>query len=226
MTGTPPTLIPSATPFNALRSPPYGVGDVAPGTGTAEYVWVDPANPPTAAPTGTGLWIPFSYSDSHDGPGMKKPVGGRVYGPYLQPDKFKTRGLAILDRENNPILYFPGSPGKPQIHKLPPPATNLPSYMASDYHAMYYANDNEIFFRAVGDTVGPNGSLSAIHTLQTFLGDNDHDGLIGIGETEATTAPFLLWSAGPDGIYGPPRLADMDSSPQDVKSCDDVTNFR
>ena len=49
MTGTPPTLIPSATPYNALRSPPYGVGDVAPGTGTAEYVWVDPANPPTAA---------------------------------------------------------------------------------------------------------------------------------------------------------------------------------
>ena len=49
--------------------------------------------PPSAVspqPSGGGF-------DGADGPGFRlRPGGtGRVYGPYLQPDKFKTRGLAI-----------------------------------------------------------------------------------------------------------------------------------
>ena len=60
-----------------------------------------------------------------------------------------------------------------------------------------------------------------------LLGDLNHDGQIGSGETEVTTAPYILWSAGPDGIFGPARTANSDLTPDQLKSnYDDVTNFR
>jgi prepilin-type N-terminal cleavage/methylation domain-containing protein len=190
---------------------PYSPGDclyTGSGTTLVQYVCVN-KNVTTSPPTAD--WAVQSFLDGHDGPGIKKPIGGRVYGPYLQPDKFKMRGLAILDTEGNPILYFPASPAKPNIH-----AAN--GYVGTSSSSLYNANDGEIFFRQPGDTNNTN----SVHILQSMLGDTSLDGQIGPGETEATTGPYLLWSAGPDGIFGPLQ---GDISSTAIQKCDDVTNF-
>jgi hypothetical protein len=89
--------------------------------------------------------------------------------------------------------------------------------------ASYYnAGDGEIFFRAPGETV----TTKSLESIQLMLGDTNHDGVIGTGETESSNAPYLLWSAGPDGVYGPLRAANTDPTPQGALKCDDVTNFR
>ena len=47
----------------------------------------------------SAYWKPFPYSDGATGPGFKiRPgLGSKTYPPYLQSDKFKLRGLAVLD---------------------------------------------------------------------------------------------------------------------------------
>jgi prepilin-type N-terminal cleavage/methylation domain-containing protein len=177
------------------------------------------ANPP--------VWATIGANDGYDGAGMKRPIGGRVLGPYLQADKIKTRGLALLDRQGNPILYFPASPGKPNIH-----AAN--GYAGTDSHAMYNVTDNEVFFRAATTTGLEATNTNSVRELQMLLGDYGdstgtgiHNGQIDPGETEASTAAYILWSAGPDGIYGPARIAGTDlTKPQATSNYDDVTNFR
>jgi len=34
------------------------------------------------------------------------------------------------------------------------------------------------------------------------MGDTNGDGILQASETPAATGPYLLWSPGPDGIYG------------------------
>jgi hypothetical protein len=168
-------------------------------------------------------------NDSHDGPGFKKPVGGRVYGPYLQADKFKTRGLAILDRLGMPILYFPAAPGKPNIY--------LPNgYIGTSNGSQFNYDDNLIFFRQGIET----NDVNSIYRIEAMLGDNNSNGSIDAsppypntqGETAAATGGFLLWAAGPDGFFGPSSIAqgntaaNYSQNQQGVQKCDDVTNFR
>lgn len=194
----------------------YAVGS---GTTAVQYVCI---NPSSSAPPGND-WSVFTFSDGKEGPGIKKPVGGRAYGPYLQPDKFKVQGLALLDRQGNPILYFPGSSGHPNIHQtngyaMIPGATDRP---------LYNVGDNELFFRVISGGTLESTNTNSQHSIQMLLGDVNHNGQIDAGETEAATAPFLLWSAGPDGIFGPARTASTDLTPEQVDSkYDDVTNFR
>ncbi len=105
------------TTFVAPTSP-YSAGDclyTGSGINLVQYVCVN-NNVSTTPPTSD--WAVQSFLDGKDGPGFKKSNSARVYGPYLQPDKFKLRGLAILDTQGNPILYFPGSPAKPNIHAV------------------------------------------------------------------------------------------------------------
>jgi len=220
---------------------PYGVGTTSmalgsgsfdPGdcyyTGSAPnvltFVCIDHATSPAPGPK----WVNFGAFDNKEGPGIKKPIGGPPFGPYLQPEKFKTRGLSILDSRGNPILYFPASPVKPNIHQpggyigvenrgVNPPVVPL-----------YNAADNEIFFRTATENAS-NQSQYAIQALQTIMGVNSSatpDGGIGAGETEVTTAPFVLWTAGADGVYGPVREDNKLPKTPIPASWDDVTNFR
>ena len=205
------------TTFQNATSPFHpGECVYTPGTPITQYVCI---NATTSSPP-AGDWVQFEFLDRKEGPGIKKPVGGRAYGPYLQPDKFKMQGLSLLDRQGNPILYFPGSAGHPNIHALN-------GYVGTAPTAMYNALDNEIFFRVISGGTLESSNANSQHSIQMLLGDLNHNGQIDAGETENATVPYLLWSAGPDGIYGPVRQATTDLTPDQVNSkYDDVTNFR
>jgi prepilin-type N-terminal cleavage/methylation domain-containing protein len=228
-------------PFGVQGSPnfsnatsPFHPGEcfmVGSGTTAVQYVCV---NPSTSAPPGAD-WSVFTFFDNKEGPGIKKPIGGRAYGPYLQPDKFKMQGLALLDRQGNPILYFPGSPGRPNIHAAG-------GFVGNSAGSLYNEADNLLFFRQSTEST----DVYSTRAFRAVLGDYDSDipqgqpqpstafnGQIdpGAGETDATNGPFLLWSAGPDGIFGP--IHPLAASPPaewpnkaDILKCDDVTNFR
>jgi hypothetical protein len=60
-----------------------------------------------------------------------------------------------------------------------------------------------------------------------MLGDVNNNGLIDPGEQAASTGPFLLWAAGPDGFYGPiTQPTTTPPTPLQISKCDDVINAR
>jgi hypothetical protein len=78
----------------------------------------------------------------------------------------------------------------------------------------------------VFDNAGPYPD--GLYRMRLMLGDVSLDGAMNADETPASTGPYLVWSAGPDGAYGPvpdPRPL----SPQQRRllrsRVDDVTNF-
>ena len=195
--------------------------------------------------------------------------GGKVCGPYLDPDKFRigdpdpttaiagmdaSLRLVILDSYGNPILYFPAAPTRPNINGwADPPANAVPGF-ASDRGSLLSLYDAIANISSDPTIVPPRGAVvdrdtvrthafyrvsettntNALRRFRAMLGDigngtanSSPDGIINPGETPASTGPYILWSAGPDGLFGP----DYDTSalgpkPQDVTNCDDVTNFR
>lgn len=160
--------------------------------------------------------------DGADGPGFRTrrlqgQAQGRVYGPYLALDSFRmridpadpaidvldpddpTQVPVLLDKLDNPILYFPARARKPDLN-------NNNDYVSSTSASLYNQADNSIASLNVMrlSLIEPNGQYK-------------------------TTGPFILWSAGPDGILGPdPHYADpKNTTPDasDVPSLDDVFNF-
>src|SRR5207237_6315194 len=96
-------------PGDAVRQPST--------VGAATYVCLKEAGGQAPVAGGNQYWAQFSVNDAKDGPGTKVRAGGASQGPYLQPDRIKMRGCALLDGDGNPILYFPASPIKPNINK-------------------------------------------------------------------------------------------------------------
>jgi type II secretory pathway pseudopilin PulG len=163
---------------------------------------------------------PVLGQDGADGFGfrVRAGTGGKVWGPYIQADKFTLGGTdklnysdaTILDRDNNPILYYvaapaavitppPGGTGNSgYVLAVPPPPPNT----YAQTRPMYNAFDNAAYMLP-GE-------------LQFLLGDRNNSGYVEAGESAATTAPFLLWSAGADGIYGRDKR---------TAKTDDITNF-
>jgi len=157
---------------------------------------------------------------------------GRVYGPYLKPEQFRLADpsnatddraainakpglLAIMDRYNRPILYYPAH-GKPNIrlsHGYVWDRTDKPMYLAPDNDA---AMTKQVLAQMLGDVNG-NGMIDAASSPP---------------EAPAYEGPFILWSAGPDETFGPDQ-ATMNSSTltgaaktlKAVQKSDDVTNF-
>ena len=89
-----------------------------------------------------------------------------------------------------------------------------------------------------GNTVDFIAAFPDINVMEAMMGIydfNTYKGYVGPGETAATSAPYLLWSAGADGLYGPVNGAagslayfqglDPTSVKNLVIKCDDVTNF-
>ena len=191
--------------------------------------------PATAAPAahaqiadGAGPVATAGGAETLPGPGFRtRGASGPVYGPYLPTDRFKTADpteppqtlpgrLAIMDRYNRPILYYPAM-GKPNIRL----AKAYVWDRTGSERPMYNALDNWSATQNTGAM--PKGVLSLM------LGDLNADGMIGTGEEPATELPYLLWSAGPDETYGPPQGMPT-NTPQAarkaVEKSDDVTNFR
>jgi len=168
--------------------------------------------------------------DGCDGPGFRVRVGpngqptGKVYGPYLAADKFKLefnpalpnmQDAKILDIFGNPILYYPALPGPPNIappnglfvYQVDPSVAN-PSTPGTAKVPFYNAYDNS------ADTTSGK-QLLGVHDMGSLLGDTEFDGSIAPPEIATTLQPYLLWTAGPDGIFG------LDAKGKS----DDITNF-
>jgi type II secretory pathway pseudopilin PulG len=167
------------------------------------------------------------------GPGFRvRGTTGKVYGPYLNPDSFKmgnpsptpptTPGmpmgwLALLDRYNKPILYYPAT-GTPNVNAdggYVMTFDPLAARNASTRIPLYNQRDN-------------TGAMQ-LQAMRLFLGDHNNNGRIDAGESAAYTGGFILWSSGPDERFGPT----MDLAPptgtlnkDDVPRCDDITSFK
>lgn len=162
-------------------------------------------------------------------------VQGRVYGPYLAADQFKVGDpddptnpnplkMSILDQQGKPILYFPARPGRPDINAAG-------GYISPGGNSLYDSNDavdvtltppaggRHAFWR-----IGEADNSNAIQRMSAMLGDYSNYGQIDPGETAAHTGPFILWSAGEDGQYGPQSQSPTPTKAE-VRACDDVINF-
>jgi type II secretory pathway pseudopilin PulG len=217
------------SPTFTLPVAPFKDGDmyyVGSGTTQIQYVCVNGSSTTTAPPTPD--WVVQSFTDSVDGPGIKGPHGNKKYGPYIQPDKVRLHGLAIVDKKDNPILYFPATAGHPNIHVVGGGGTSS-GYLSLSGASMYNLGDGENFFREQGEpdiSNPPTMNYNSVHAMMSLLGDTNFDGAIGPGETAAATGSYILWAAGPDGIYGPVRSPNADATQEQLDSCDDVTNFK
>jgi prepilin-type N-terminal cleavage/methylation domain-containing protein len=156
--------------------------------------------------------------DGCPGPGFRIEPNGRKYGPYLPPDRFRTRvdyeykngqpikvRYYILDRWENPIAYYP--PWNPHARLIFEVGTRDSRWHPSDCN--YTGN---------WATDPPK--------LRIMLGDDDLSGAIDGIERLRPEHPFLLASGGPDGKYGPSKDPDTNTyTPRMADRCDDVFNF-
>jgi type II secretory pathway pseudopilin PulG len=241
----------------------YTVGQIV-GLGSApgdvDYVAIQavPAGIKPSLATSAPYWAHISLpsaADGADGPGFRiRGTQGRVYGPYLQPDKFKTLGLAIVDNFGNPILYYAANPGKPTVTVdattnggtfgsgnsylgtapgMTEGQTGVPTGPCQSFYN--YSDNDTVALNAGVGTTAFTPAFPDITVMEAMLGDYNMKGFIAPGETANTTASFLLWSAGPDGQYGPVNSNSssltffQNEGPTLVKNqvikCDDVTNF-
>jgi prepilin-type N-terminal cleavage/methylation domain-containing protein len=190
-------------------------------------------------------------ADGADGPGFRTrrtmsgtppTVSGKVWGPYIQSDKFKLGGTdtnyftdaTLLDNQGNPILYYPATPNTTSFSQpgtfvtVFNPSTNQnTATSAATPYPLYNAFDN-----AGSGTTGTPPYLAASQ-LEFILGErstaSQTGGNLVSPDTATYTGPYLLWTAGQDGFFGfgndpttnLPRVAPFVGS---VKT-DDVTNF-
>lgn len=135
-----------------------------------------------------------SAIDFHNGPGFRLRAQGRVYGPYLQIEKFKVdmtttpTAPKITDRDNKPILYFPANRGRDltaQDGYIRRTTGSSESTSAIDYtdNSTEFGNTAK-FCIMIGD-INPNGRINPAE-----------------GEVATATGAYLLYMAGPDGAYG------------------------
>jgi hypothetical protein len=187
----------------------------------------------STATTDTRYWAPFDPRDGAEGVGFKTRVGaGKTYGPYVDPTKFKSRGSALIDSSGAAILYFPAKPGQTNITD----ATTA-SYVGPGPRFQYNLTDNLAAFRRSNEAA----TTVAQGRIQVMLNDLNLNRTLDKAATSNAEAaidkPYLLWSPGPDGMYGPNGVEQTDGSykfdpskPEVNKSlvaeCDDVTNFR
>jgi prepilin-type N-terminal cleavage/methylation domain-containing protein len=126
-------------------------------------------------------------------------ASGRVYGPYLAPDKFKVSATdasaEIVDLYGGPILYYPAADPSPNIR--------LSAGFVADFA-------NSSLQQALFDARHNSAVRVSATVLRRKLGDQNANGVIDGGEVPAATGACVLWSAGADGIFG---------------STDDVTNI-
>lgn len=136
-------------------------------------------------------FTPTLPGDGANGTGFRiRPGQGKVYGPYIPADRFRTAGaidydlspnipiasgeLALIDGFGSPILYYPGKSGT----RVGPTS---PNYLA--------ASPNHPDAHKASFNPYDNPELTPAALLDRLTKAN-------------FTGPFVLWSAGPDQIFG------------------------
>src|SRR5439155_16955351 len=171
--------------------------------------------------TDTTVWAPFDPRDGLDGPGSRPVAGEKKLPAYLQIERLKIEGCAILDQDGKPILYFPARSTSININQ---PANGGPSYIGSGVAAAKFdADHNWQFFTRFDDPLQAN----AVKRIQAQLGDLNFNGVIDTtpapGESPAANGSYILWAAGSDGFYGPNTKPSTQSpTVTDVSKCDDI----
>jgi len=171
---------------------------------------------------------------------------GKVWGPYLPPDQFRARQIelppgsntlhwVIVDMKDTPILYFPARPGadinKPNGYVALGGGTPPALFELADN---FDTTKNSGLYLDVSNYPAPSPPRAA-DDISDWLADfrvlmgAKLDG--SAGDALAPHAPFLLWSAGPDQLWGardhrrPPDPGVDHREPLDAKNpSDDVFN--
>ncbi len=161
---------------------------------------------------------------------------GDTYGPYLEAERWSLRknadgefepDVVILDRNGQPILYYPALRSTPDLTVTFDDETfaggtrtrggfvsvNSPTMGSglARQDGLYNAADNHLHLAARQVDDETNGELNVM------LGDLDRDGALGPGETAAYTGPFLLIASDDDGEYGVNSVANFEPFKGDVE---------
>lgn len=230
--------LPTATlpPSNA----PYKAGSVGT-TGTTianQFVAVRD----TSSAVGSGAdWAQYAYSDGADGPGFRIRAQGKVTPPYLPVDKFKRQGMALLDHNGYPIMYFPASPVKINLNQTGASGGAAGFYISSQAlvggmgatdRTVFNFDDNGTLAISMSSDDQANAAKT-LSRMQAMMGYRTfgNPGVLPPGK-QAVSAPYLLWSVGPDGYFGPnddvQALGANDAQRIDaiVRKTDDVANVQ
>ena len=116
---------------------------------------------------------------------------------------FDDRNTVIADRYFHPILYFPANKGVDPHGTTVANGTYLNNGTSGpDPHSLFnYADSfNDIFPKGYGIDTTPNKLTPRVMAFR--LGNNDGTGYLAPTENPIVTGPFMLWSPGPDGLYG------------------------
>lgn len=164
-------------------------------------------------------------SDGADGFGFRvrndavNQIKSKVSGPYLQPDKWKIGFLTgtdwnqvvMLDRYKSPILYYVAAAGSRNL-VLPNAyaATATPPAQSPGITTFNFYDNSTL--------------MTDLNRFRQMLGDVDLDGALRAGE-KGISAPFVLWSAGPNETFGPaidPLTQSVPDRQTSAEECDDV----
>lgn len=167
--------------------------------------------------------------DGKDGYGFAIALGGREYPAYLNPDKFKTRAvtmngqyqLELLDHLDHPIAYYPR---RAQPKGAPIPLVNY-SPNVKDLNVAYYnGNDGPC------DGGGADIRQGVTGALIWALGHHSNGAFpkaiysLDANETQTYDGPYVLISAGNDGVFTQLQTPGV-TNQQAMKDSDDVYNF-
>jgi hypothetical protein len=184
-------------------------------------------------------------SDGADGPGFRTVVGtgstgGKVWGPYLPPDKFKlssptyadTEMWDIMDRFEKPIEYFP----RWRMYRSDPttPANTTCLFggvAASTGHPNVYDFQQQ-FIANPTTSSKPNADSQVMRYLRVSLGDDytnkdpttggtPPNDLIDGKDVKGEMPPYILISPGPPGEY-----PDDKSISNQFSKCEVITNLQ
>jgi prepilin-type N-terminal cleavage/methylation domain-containing protein len=211
---------------------PYKAGMAAHSGGVQQIALRDTGNGP-----GSADWVNFAFTDGANGPGFRVRAQGQVKTPYLPVDKFKRQGLALLDHNGYPIMYFPASPVKINLNQT---TGNAGFYVSSQALATpgMGPNDRSLFNFDDNGTLAFSLTSAANPTMndilarwQAMLGYRTfgNPGVLPPGK-QPVSVPFLLWSVGPDGYFGPndnvnAMAGDANGIDRVVRKTDDVANI-
>ena len=151
-----------------------------------------------------------------DGVGVIHPPGTIRVGPANYDDMQDV----LADRGNSPILYFPAykgsNPASSFVAATFAPGEdflNIPPVFAFDDNQEFLDTSHMVLNIKTGQNVLDSaygnpanltrGANEAGWKVMAYrLGDINYNGTIDNAEVAVTTGPFLLWTAGPDMIFG------------------------
>lgn len=175
--------------------------------------------------------------DGESGPGFRTVKGGKIWQPYLSPDKFrvemaggpngprKPNTWELLDYFGNPIEYYPKRKTFPP-EKGPLIGAQVFSTFGfgtaglTGLPGMY--DQNDALVNGVGPALTPTISPETLHVV---LGDSNRDNKIGPGETARFTGPFILASPGANGGFVSSGYVGRHDGSRSDTDDDDIYNF-